>query len=132
MNIRGKITLVICIVVGIIILLNMSNNNAYDDGYKKGYAAGNNIGYERARSEDKITIEGLQTKVNSITKDYETKMTLLRKESENKIIQARKEEFINGQTQMLNRIESQINTTVTNNIANNDWNAPVTSIKNKR
>jgi flagellar biosynthesis/type III secretory pathway protein FliH len=149
MSITKKIILGSYVAIGIIIfILIVNTDNAYNKGYdygysigkNEGYNEGNKVGYNRAKSEDKIEIEQSQTKVNSITNDYENKISLLNKEHnnkisllskdyENKIVQARREEFINGQTQMRNRIESQINTNVRNNIANNDWNAPVTSIK---
>jgi flagellar biosynthesis/type III secretory pathway protein FliH len=144
-----KIILGSYIVIGIIVfILLVSKDNAYNKGYDYGYSIGKNdgynegnkVGYNRAKSEDKIEIEKLQTRVNSITKNYENKINLLNKEHNNKIsslsknyedriVQAREEEFRNGQIQMRNRIDRQINTNVRNNIANNDWNAPVTSIK---
>jgi flagellar biosynthesis/type III secretory pathway protein FliH len=153
MSVAKKTVLCSYIVIAVIIFIiitakDHAYNTAYNTGYDKGYSTGkdsgynvgNDVGYKRAKSEDKIVIDRLQTKASSITTDYENKMSSLRRDYEsklsslsndyeNKIVQARKEEFLNGQTQMRNRIESQINTNVKNNIAKKDWNAPVASIK---
>jgi flagellar biosynthesis/type III secretory pathway protein FliH len=149
MSLAKKTVLCSYVIIAItILLLIASKNNAYSKGYdsgyyigkNKGYDEGNNFGYNRAKAEDETEIENLQIAVNAITKDYENKISslnrdhanrisLLSKDYEDKIVQARREEFINGQTQMRDRIEGQIETTVRNNIANNNWNDPVTRIK---